>query len=118
MSDAPFRPLTNLSDWADARTRSEDEPVLVFKHSSACPISSSARDEMETLAAEANAPVYKLVVQQSRAVSNEIADTLGVQHETPQAIVLAGGKAVFDTSHFDVTAETLQDALRTVPSLE
>jgi bacillithiol system protein YtxJ len=113
MSDAPFHPLDNSSAWAEARTRSMNEPVLIFKHSSACSVSASAEDDMRSLAAETDVPVYKLVVQQSRALSNEIAESLGVRHETPQALVLVGGEAVFDTSHFDVTAETVQDALRT-----
>jgi bacillithiol system protein YtxJ len=89
------------------------EPVLIFKHSSACSVSASAEDEMHRLAAKTDVPVYKLVVQRSRALSDEIAESLGVRHETPQALVLVDGEAVFDTSHFDVTVETLQDALRT-----
>jgi bacillithiol system protein YtxJ len=119
MSDAPFRSLASEADWADAQSRSEEQPVLVFKHSSACPVSGSADQEMRQLAEDTDLPVYKLVVQQSRALSDEIADTLGVRHETPQAILLDGQEPVFDTSHFDVTAETLRDALRTaVPSTE
>jgi bacillithiol system protein YtxJ len=115
MSEAPFHALDDSSAWADARTRSKNEPVLIFKHSSACSVSASAQDEMRSLAAETDVPVYKLVVQQSRALSDEIAESLGVRHETPQALVLVGGEPVFDTSHFDVTTETLQDALRTAP---
>jgi bacillithiol system protein YtxJ len=68
---------------------------------------------MQTLAEDTDLPVYKLVVQKSRALSNEIAEALGVQHETPQAIVLDQKEPVFDTSHFDVTADTVREALRT-----
>ncbi len=111
MSNDPFHPLATPSDWTEARAHSEDEPVLVFKHSSACPISTSAHEEMQALATGSAIPVYKLVVQQSRDLSNEIADVLGVHHETPQAIVLDQHESVFDTSHFDVTAETLREAI-------
>ena len=114
MSDDPFRPLASEADWADAQSRSEEQPVLLFKHSAACPVSGSANEEMRTLAADSDLPVYKLVVQESRALSDEIADTLGVRHETPQAILLEEEAPVFNTSHFDVTAETLREALQSV----
>jgi len=111
MSDAPFQPLSSPADWTDACSRSEEQPVLLFKHSSACPVSGSADQEMRTLAEETDLPVYKLVVQQSRALSDEIAETLGVRHETPQAIVLDEEEPVFHTSHFDVTADTVREAV-------
>lgn len=112
MSDDSFRSLSSEADWADARSRSEEQPVLLFKHSSACPISGKADKEMKQLAEDEDLPIYKLVVQESRALSDEIAETLGVRHETPQAIVLDQKEPVFDTSHFDVSAETLREALR------
>lgn len=111
MSDAPFRSLANNEDWAHARAQSEEQPILLFKHSSACPVSAKANREMQRLAESGTLPVYKLVVQKSRAVSNEIANELDIRHETPQAIVLDDRTATFHTSHFDVTAETLRDAV-------
>ena len=110
MSNDRFRSLSSQADWADARSRSEEQPVLLYKHSSACPVSGNADTEMQQLAEE-DLLIYKLVVQESRALSDEIADTLGVRHETPQAIVLDQQEPVFDASHFDVTAETLREAL-------
>lgn len=112
MSEAPFHSLSSEADWNEARSRSEEQPVLVFKHSNACPVSGNADTEMRQLAQDASLPVYKLVVQQSRAVSDEIADALGVRHETPQVILLDQAAPVFHTSHFDVTAETVREALR------
>ncbi len=112
MSDAPFRPLASEADWTKAQSRSKEEPVLLFKHSAACPVSGSADQEMRQLAEDEDLPIYKLVVQESRTLSDEIADALGVRHETPQAIVLDETDPVFNTSHFDVTADTLREAVR------
>lgn len=114
MSDEPFSPLTTESDWSEALESSEDRPVLVFKHSSACPVSSKANQQMKELSEERDTPIYKLVVQESRPLSDTIADTLDVRHETPQAILLDEQEPVFDTSHFDVTADTVQEALQNV----
>lgn len=109
----PFHPLKSQSDWEAARAASEEAPVLLFKHSSACPVSARALDEMATLATETNLPAYKVVVQDARPVSNAIEAALDVRHETPQAILLRDGQPIFHTSHFDVTAETLRDELPT-----
>jgi len=116
MSDPPFRALSSDDDWADARAQSEEQPVLLFKHSNACPVSAEADREMRELAADEPVPVYKLVVQNSRALSDEIAEALDVRHETPQAIVLEDCAATFDTSHFDVTVDNLRDAAPSVVS--
>ena len=66
---------------------------------------------MEQFADADETPVFKLVVQKSRDLSAEIETTLDVRHETPQAIVLAHGKPVFNASHHRVKAEALREAL-------
>lgn len=110
MSD-PFRPLTSETEWTEALEASSESPVLVFKHSSACPVSAQANEEMSALAADAEVPVYKVVVQNHRAVSDAVEADLEVRHETPQAIVLRNRQPAFHTSHFDVTAETIREQL-------
>lgn len=116
MSDSLFQLLTSDADWQEALSQSEETPVLVFKHSSACPVSASAHTEMEALSEEDVAPVYKVVVQDHRSVSDEVEADLGVRHETPQAILLSDQTAIFDTSHFNVTADRLREELRRAPT--
>jgi bacillithiol system protein YtxJ len=103
--------LTSDSEWDDARTASEEALVLIFKHSNACPVSAQADGEMAQFAEEADLPVYKVVVQEHRSVSNTVEADLDVRHETPQVILLQDRRPVFDTSHFEVTADTIRDAL-------
>ena len=88
--------------FADSRER----PVLVFKHSTACPISSRAYREMQQLDG-----VNLLEVQTCRQLSCELEQITGVQHETPQVIVLRDGKAVWNASHYDVNATAVNKAL-------
>ena len=88
-------------------TDSNQKPVIVFKHSNACPISSRAYREMEKVEADVNI----LVVQMAREVSRELANLTGVRHETPQVIVLRDGKAVWNASHFDVQAGAVAEAV-------
>ena len=88
-------------------TDSQSKPVVIFKHSNACGISSAAYREMEKIEEQVNL----LEVQSARDVSRELADVTGIRHETPQVIVLKDGKAVWNASHFDVKAGAVLKAL-------
>ncbi len=88
-------------------TDSKSKPVVIFKHSTACGISSAAYREMEKLEDRVNL----LEVQSARDVSRELADMTGIRHETPQVIVLKDGKAIWNASHFDVKAGNVLRAL-------
>jgi bacillithiol system protein YtxJ len=90
-------------------TDSKQKPVIVFKHSNACSISSRAYREMEKVQDQVNI----LEVQSAREVSRELANLTGVRHETPQVIVLRDGKAVWNASHFDVQAGAVSKAVET-----
>ncbi len=89
-------------------TDSKQKPVIVFKHSTACSISSRAYREMEKLD-----DVNLVEVQTAREISRELANLTGVRHETPQVLILRDGKAVWNASHFDVKAA---DVLKAVES--
>jgi bacillithiol system protein YtxJ len=105
---------TNFSQVEDAAAleellaRSHKGPVLLFKHSNSCPISARAYRQMQ----EVKVPVSIVVVQKSRDLSREVESRTGVQHETPQALVLRNGQAVWSASHFDVTSDAVEQAMR------
>ena len=88
-------------------TDSKQKPVIVFKHSNACSISSRAYREMEKIEGQVNI----LEVQSAREISRDLANLTGVRHETPQVIVLRDGKAVWNASHFDVQATAVAKAV-------
>ena len=97
---------------------SDNRPLLLFKHSRSCGISAEALDELiehvtaATASATALDPRYAVVtVQTHRDVSNAVAARLGVRHETPQAIIVRRGKAVWSASHFRVNAASIKNAL-------
>ena len=95
-----FFKIDNKETLDQLITDSNTKPVVIFKHSNACGVSASAYREMEKLEGQVNL----LEVQSARDVSRELADRTGIRHETPQVIVLKGGKAVWNASHFDVKA--------------
>jgi bacillithiol system protein YtxJ len=103
-----FTQITETSDLDNLVERSHDAPVILFKHSTTCPISSAAYQQMSKVAEE----VSLVVVQKARDVSKEIEARTGVQHESPQTIVLRNGEAVWSASHYDITAGAVEEAVR------
>lgn len=103
-----FQTVSDAAALEELFERSKEGPVLLFKHSNACPISARAYSEMTGV----ETPVSIVVVQQNRDLSREIERRTGVTHETPQALVIRNGRAVWNASHFDVTAQAVQQAVR------
>ena len=88
--------------------QSTEKPVVIFKHSTTCPVSSGAYAQMAALIGE----VALVEVQTARDLSREIATSTGIAHESPQVIILRHGKPVWHTSHWDITKEKVEQALR------
>lgn len=110
---ADIRAVKTTEDLDVLLALSESTPVMVLKHSTRCPISSFAhREYIEYVpgAAERGVTCAMILVVEDRAVSLELAERVGVRHESPQAILLRDGKAVWDDSHERVNALTLQQA--------
>ena len=106
--------LHNIEELEVALAESNARPVLVFKHSLTCPISTRAFTELHSYLNRADSRLsYKLItVQTARSVSNEIASRLKLEHETPQAILIRNGRDVWNASHSEVTASALEEAIR------
>lgn len=96
---------TSLEQLAD---RSQEQPVVIFKHSLTCPISASAYDQM----AEFQGEVTLVEVQSARELCKAIEQRLGIAHESPQVIVLKDGRVVWNASHFKITADAVAEAVR------
>lgn len=89
---------------------SNDHPVVIFKHSTRCSISSAAKGRLERHWENQNAKkleAYYLDLLNYRNISNKIAEVFNVQHESPQALVIKEGKCVYTSSHYDISYEDL-----------
>ncbi|MDQ1592544.1 MAG: hypothetical protein QOG71_3171 [Pyrinomonadaceae bacterium] len=107
-----FAPVTDAGAFDELVARSHDSPVVLFKHSTTCPISARAHHQMAKLPTGVGVPVSLVVVQRARELSRRVAEQTGIRHESPQAIILRNGQAVWSASHFDITAEAVEQAVR------
>ena len=52
-----------------------------------------------------------VLVIENREVSDALEEQFGIEHESPQAIVISRGNPVWHASHFRVTAAALEGAI-------
>ncbi len=102
-----FIEVNETNKLAELFEKSKLAPVILFKHSVSCPISTDLYDEVSQLKDE---EVHLVIVQKARLVSNEIEEKTGIRHESPQAIVLRNGKVIYSAAHYDITANDIKTA--------
>lgn len=115
MSEDPL--ITTQTELDEAIDESKTRPVLIFKHSLACGISSSILGSCRSLFSERigdGLRVAVIPVQNARDVSTELAERTGVRHETPQVLLLKDGRAVWTASHWDISPDSVERALESV----
>ena len=105
---AQFQRIADTGALESLFSNSNDRPIVIFKHSNSCSISAAAYREMQQLQSE----VVLVEVQTARDLSRELAERTGIRHESPQVIVLRNGKAVWNASHFAVSASEVSRILQ------
>jgi bacillithiol system protein YtxJ len=106
-------PLDNQSQLESLIQESHTKSVIIFKHSTTCPISSIAKMRLEGSWSlpEDKISLYYLDLLKYRSLSTYIAETLQVHHESPQIIVLKNGEVSYDNSHLDISIADTEEVL-------
>ncbi len=104
--------LRSPEDWTRMLRSSRTEPVLIFKHSTRCDISSHALSEVgDFLSRHQDVPFGIVDVVQDRSLSDEIANHTGIRHESPQLIAIANELPIFHASHWSINVNELERLL-------
>lgn len=82
---------------------------IIFKHSTRCPVSYDAHEQVERFAASRpDVTVWLVDVVASRPLAQRIAAATDVVHQSPQVLVLADGRLVWHASHYGISSAALQ----------
>ena len=115
--------MINMINWTELKEEaqvdniheeSKKHPVLIFKHSTRCSISRAALDRLErNWKSENVAPLktYYLDLLSHRNVSNQVAEYFGVEHESPQVLIVKDGKPMHVRSHLSIAFDEISQAL-------
>jgi len=101
--------LENSEQLDQIIASSSEKPVVIFKHSTRCSISSMAKSRLtrDNELLEEITDFWYLDLIAYRHISNEIASRLGVPHESPQVLLLKDGQVTYNSSHHMINATEL-----------
>lgn len=105
----PWIPLTEMNQLDTILENSKNKTQAIFKHSTRCGISSMVMRGFDgpNFPTSEEADVYYLDLLNYRPISMAIQDKFGVIHQSPQLVVLKGGKVVHAASHHDINVNDI-----------
>ncbi|MDE0772640.1 MAG: bacillithiol system redox-active protein YtxJ [Salibacteraceae bacterium] len=105
--------LTSVEQAKEAIANSTEHPVLFFKHSTRCPISTMAYRRLETDAPEltSNVNLKYLDLIAYRDVSDWLANTLNVTHQSPQVILVQNKEVVHIATHSEINGAEIIEVI-------
>ena len=109
-----MKELETLKELESCIAESENKSLFIFKHSTACPVSSEALKRVNKFLDDApeNCPDFYIVkVIEARPVSNEIASRLSVEHKSPQLILTKQSQGVWSSSHLHISTGAINWAI-------
>jgi bacillithiol system protein YtxJ len=101
--------MKKITSWNEFEAIRTSSPYYFLKNSTTCPISGAAYEEVQKFAEDhPDVPFYYLNVQESRPLSNQIAEEFNVKHESPQLFLFNGREVVFHDSHWEITYDQVE----------
>lgn len=99
--------LNSADQLEELKSKSFEQPQVIFKHSTRCSISSMVRSRLERSSAPADLPFHFLDLIANRNISNQIAQDFFVEHESPQVLVIKNGECIYDESHNGISMDEI-----------
>lgn len=108
-----WKVLEDINQLDNIMDLSKDKPVVIFKHSTSCGISRMVLNQFQNHADfdEDSVLLFYLDLLAHRDISNAISEKLGIQHQSPQMIILKQGQVVHHASHSAITPAAVNNVL-------
>ncbi len=109
-----WKSLEDVGALAQLQEKSRERPVIIFKHSTRCSISSMTLSRLERAWNEQEmegADIFYLDLIRHRDVSQKVADSFRVPHQSPQLLLIHNGQCVYDTSHMGISYRALKEQI-------
>ncbi len=101
--------LTEEKQLEEIKEKSRQQPIVIFKHSTRCSISSMAKSRLEREKPVDNIIFYFLDLIKHRGISNRIAMDFFVPHESPQVLLIKNGECTYEESHNGITMQDITE---------
>lgn len=101
--------LTDMAQLDAIIEESKTQPVVIFKHSIRCSISSMAKGRLERSKEPQGVKFYYLDLINHRDISNKVAELFQVHHESPQILLIKNGECTYEESHNGISMEEIEE---------
>ena len=105
-------PLQTENQLAEIRQKSTARPQVIFKHSTRCSTSAMVKNRLERAQTPDSIDFHYLDLLNYRPVSNQIAATFSIPHESPQVLLILNGQCIYDESHIGITMDDIVERSR------
>ena len=106
----PWIGLTDVNQLKEIKQNSKSKTQLIFKDSTRCGISKMViRQFMSSYTYDDQIDAYYLDLLNYRSISQEVAASFQVMHQSPQLLVIKNGVVVHHASHHEISAHSLAD---------
>src|SRR4051794_10938209 len=95
--------LTDEEQVKQLISKSQLRPQVIFKHSTRCSISAVALQRLQKVSQPSDIDFYFLDLLSYRGLSNKVAETFHVAHESPQVLVIRDGECIYEESHLGIS---------------
>jgi bacillithiol system protein YtxJ len=103
--------LTTEQQLEELIQASQEKPLVIFKHSTRCSISSTALSRLERAWDAEQTPAFYLDLIAYRPISGLIAEKFNVEHQSPQVLVIDKGNCTYSATHWDISMDELKPHL-------
>jgi len=108
-SNINWKQLTEIDQLNEIINESTEKPVAIFKHSTRCGVSRMSLKEFESeFDLHDFVTTYFVDLLENRHISDEIANRFGIEHQSPQLILIKNGEPIYEASHGDIYADDLK----------
>jgi len=108
-----MKAIETTKDFEQVLTSSSEKPVFLFKHSTRCGVSSAAWQEfadfMDNADISETFDFARVLVVEHRPVSLHIAAETTIPHQSPQVLLIKDGAAIWNTSHWAIRKDKLEE---------
>lgn len=112
MNNIEWIPLETVEQLESLRKESENQPVIIYKHSTRCSTSHMVLNRIDRSGEPwAGVRMYFLDLLRFRTISALIETMFSVRHESPQLLVIRDRQAVLHLSHFEIEPEAIGKSL-------
>lgn len=103
--------LTTEQQLDELIQTSSEKPIVIFKHSTRCSISTTALSRLERAWDSEQTSAFYLDLIAYRPISGMIAEKFDIEHQSPQILVIDNGKCTYTATHWDISMEDLKPYL-------